>query len=283
MSVLLQLSDPHFGTEKPEVVEALVALTRELAPELVVLSGDITQRARSEQFARAAAFVERLAAPRVLAIPGNHDIPLFDVATRLLDPYRRYRRAFGAELEPRHSAPEWLVLAVKTTRRYRHVDGEISDAQRARVAGELRRATPGQVRVVVTHQPVAVPRASEEHNVAHGSTQAVQAWSEAGADVILAGHIHLPFVLPLHETMGPLPRALWAVNAGTALSWRTRREAGNSVNVLRVTATPQGEPGLRVEHWGFSAAKGGFVRTADHSLPTGPVSRGEAQTPGILS
>lgn len=264
MSVLLQVSDPHFGTERPPVVEALVALSRELSPDILVLSGDITQRARTKQFAAASAFVSRLNVPRMLAIPGNHDIPLFDVATRLFDPYGLYRAAFGKELEPSISVPDCLVLAVKTTRRYRHVDGEISRAQRQRVAEALRAATPEQLRVVVVHQPVAVPRTSEEHNVARGGVEAVHAWAEAGADVILGGHIHLPFVLPLHELLAPLPRPVWGVNAGTAVSHRTRRDAGNSVNVLRTGGG--GAPLCTVEQWSFSAPEAAFVRAAEIPL-----------------
>jgi 3',5'-cyclic AMP phosphodiesterase CpdA len=260
MSVILQVSDAHFGAERAPVVEALVALSRELAPDLLVLSGDITQRARSAQFRAAAAFVRRLAVPNLLAIPGNHDIPLFDIATRFLDPYRGYREAFGDELEPSFSAPDCVVLGVKTTRRYRHTDGEISELQRERIARELHRASPLQVRIVVVHQPVAVPRTAEVHNVAYGSEVAVRAWSEAGADVILGGHIHLPFVLPLHEVMAPLSRPVWAVNAGTAVSHRIRRDAGNSVNVLRTSTT---EPrACTVEHWTYSDASASFQRAS---------------------
>jgi 3',5'-cyclic AMP phosphodiesterase CpdA len=228
------------------------------------LSGDITQRARPRQFAAAAAFVRRLNVPKLLAIPGNHDIPLFDLAARFLDPYAHYRREFGENLEPRFSAPDCLVLGVKTTRRYRHVDGEISDEQRLRVARELSSAKSSQLRVVVLHQPVAVPRASEKHNVVHGSRAAVRAWCDAGADVILAGHIHLPFVLPLHEVLAPLPRPMWAVNAGTAVSHRTRHDAGNSVNVLRTSAD---EPRVGVvEQWTFSPARSAFVRASEVRL-----------------
>ena len=89
MSVLLQISDTHFGTEQPQVVEALVALAAQQRPDVVVLSGDITQRARPAQFLAAKAFVDRLGAP-VLAIPGNHDIALFDLWARLTGPYARY-------------------------------------------------------------------------------------------------------------------------------------------------------------------------------------------------
>ena len=92
----------------------------------------------------------------------------------------------------------------------------------------------------------------------------MRAWSEAGADVILAGHIHLPFVLPLHEVMSPLPHPYWAVNAGTAVSSRIREDAGNSVNVLRTSAE---EPRVcSVEHWKFSPASSAFVRAAELRL-----------------
>ncbi len=260
MTVILQVSDPHFGTERAPVVEALVAFCHELAPDLLVLSGDITQRARRSQFEAARACVARLNVPKVLAIPGNHDIPLFDLPERFRDPYGRYRAAFGSELEPRFSAPDCLVLGVKTTRRYRHTDGEISAEQRHRVSAELRNASSSQLRVVVLHQPVAVPRRSERHNVAHGGEGAVRDWAEAGADVILAGHIHLPFVLPLHEVMAPLARKLWAVNAGTAVSHRVRYDAGNSVNVLR---TSSAEPRVgTLEHFTFSQPNGAFVGAA---------------------
>lgn len=260
MTVILQVSDPHFGTEQTPVVSALVALAHEVRPDLLVLSGDITQRARTSQFRAAIEFVRSLEVPHCLAVPGNHDIPLFDVTTRLFDPYARYRSAFGQDLEPSYRAPDCLVLGVKTTRRYRHTDGEISEEQRERVAGELSRAAPEQLRVVVLHQPIAVPRAAEQHNVAHGSEAAVRRWSESGADVILAGHIHLPFVLPLHEGEIPLSRPMWAVNAGTAVSSRVRYDAGNSVNVLR---TSREEPRVGVvEQWSFRAHPATFVRTA---------------------
>jgi predicted MPP superfamily phosphohydrolase len=100
MSCLLQISDPHFGTERPEVLQALERFAEALAPQVVVMSGDITQRATRVQFAAARAFVDRLAAPATLVIPGNHDIPLFDLAARCFSPYGRYMEAFGDDLEP---------------------------------------------------------------------------------------------------------------------------------------------------------------------------------------
>ena len=97
--MLLHISDPHIGTEQPRVVDALERLAHAQRPELVVLSGDITQRARRSQFRDARRLVDRLEAPRTLAIPGNHDIPLFNIAARLFAPYANFVRQFGPELD----------------------------------------------------------------------------------------------------------------------------------------------------------------------------------------
>ena len=129
MSLLLQISDTHFGTEQADVVEALVRLVKDEAPDLIILSGDITQRARRSQFAAARAFVDRLAPTPLIAIPGNHDIPLFNMPMRLLAPYAGYSRAFGDDLEPEFERAQLLVLGVNTTRPHNHADGEISSEQ----------------------------------------------------------------------------------------------------------------------------------------------------------
>jgi 3',5'-cyclic AMP phosphodiesterase CpdA len=258
MSCLLQISDPHFGTEQADVMAALERLAHALSPQVVVLSGDITQRATRAQFAAARAFVDRLAAPAVVAIPGNHDIPLFDLRARLFAPYERYTEAFGSDLEPVFESAEWLVVAVNTTRWYRHEDGEVSPAQVERVAARLAAAPPSQLRVVVTHQPVMVTRREDMHNRLHGRDTAVARWSEAGADLILGGHIHLPFVRSLHDAYAGCPRTTWAVQAGTAVSSRVRAGHPNSVNVLRLE-TAEGGRACQAERWDHSALHKAFV------------------------
>lgn len=255
MSLVIQISDTHFGTEQADVVEALVRLIREQAPDLVVLSGDITQRARRSQFAAARAFVDRLAPAPLVAIPGNHDIPLLNVGMRLLAPYANYRRAFGEELEPEFEQPQLLVVTVNTTRPYKHADGEVSPAQIQRVAERLEASPAAQLRIVVTHQPICALLPEDECNVLHGSTAAVRRWAEAGADLILGGHIHLPYVCALHERHDKVARRLWAVQAGTAVSSRVRHGAGNSVNLIRYgDAGSDGKPSplsCAVERWDY--------------------------------
>jgi 3',5'-cyclic AMP phosphodiesterase CpdA len=253
MTVLLHVSDTHFGTEVPAVVEALIALAHAQSPDLVVLSGDITQRARRHQFAAARRFVDALAAPAQLAVPGNHDVPLFDLPSRLLAPYRNYRQAFGPQLEPTFEGDDLLVLGLNTTRRWRHKHGEVSQRQVAAVADRLRRARPAQVRVVVVHQPVLVPRDSERNNLLRGGALALRRWAAAGADLVLGGHIHLPYVVQFTPDPPADGRTVWCVQAGTAVSRRVRRGVPNSVNLLR-TADGQCD----VERWDYAAARQRF-------------------------
>ncbi|OYT91123.1 MAG: DNA repair exonuclease [Burkholderiales bacterium PBB3] len=253
MSTVLQISDPHFGTEQPRVAEALAALARQQQPDLLVLSGDITQRARPMQFSAARAFVDRLGLP-VLAIPGNHDIPLFDVWTRLCHPYAHHMAAFGPDLEPVHSSADLMVVCVNTTRPWRHKHGEVSAQQIDRVARAFADAGAAQLRVVVVHQPVAVTRAEDMPNLLRGHAAALQRWSAAGVDLIMGGHIHLPYELPLHG----LARPMWAVQAGTSVSSRVRQGMPNSVNLLRWGK--DASPGrCQIEQWDFSAADQAFV------------------------
>lgn len=268
MSVLLQISDTHFGTEQPHVVEAVVALAAQQRPDVVVLSGDIAQRARPAQFRAAKAFVDRLGAP-VLAIPGNHDIALFDLWARLTRPYARYAAVFGKELEPVHSTEDLLIIGVNTTRPWRHKNGEVFSAQIDRVAKLLAAASPQQLRVAVVHQPVAVTQARDRSNLLRGHDAATRVWAAAGADVVMGGHIHLPYTLALPG----LGRRLWVVQAGTAVSSRIRTGAPNSVNILRwgeasswpgAQAQTESEAGryCLIERWDFARHDRGFVRMA---------------------
>lgn len=263
--MLIHISDPHFGTEQPPVVEALVRLVHDKTPEVVVLSGDITQRARRSQFRAAKLFTDRLNVPAKLVIPGNHDIPLYNFAARFFNPYGNYRREFGDDLEPIFESDRLLAIAVNTTRRYRHIDGEVSKAQIERVARRLELATATQLRIVVTHQPVCVIETKDEDNLLHGRARAVRRWATAGADLILGGHIHLPYVCALQDRLGGLARPVWAVQAGTALSSRVRNGISNSINLIRYDASQQ-QRHCAIERWDYVASTQSFARVITDEL-----------------
>jgi 3',5'-cyclic AMP phosphodiesterase CpdA len=257
MSVLLQVSDTHFGTERERVVEALLALAAEVHPELVVLSGDITQRARRSQFAAARRFAQRMRGAAVLAVPGNHDIPLFNLAARIFAPYAGYTQAFGAELEPTYESEHLFVIGVNTTRAYRHKHGEVSPEQIERVARCLQASPPGKLRIVVTHHPLQVREGNDERNLLRGHARAVRVWAAAGADLAMGGHIHLPFVLQAGTRVAHLPRPLWVVQAGTAVSRRVRSGGANSVNMVRYDSDARART-CSIERWDYVAARDRF-------------------------
>ncbi|HSH87610.1 MAG: metallophosphoesterase [Methylophilus sp.] len=256
MSVILHLSDTHFGTEQPQVATALLQLAHEVRPDLAILSGDVTQRARRAQFSVARSFLDSLAAPVKLVIPGNHDIPLFNIFARAFNPYGNYRRALGRELAPQFSDQHALVIGVNTTRPWRHADGEVSARQIERVSQQLKGALPGQLRVVAVHQPVYVERESDKENLLHGHRQAIEAWAAAGADLILSGHIHLAYIRNLQEKFQNVTRPVWIVSAGTAVSKRIREGKPNSVNLIRYEPAQRA---CKVERMDFDAASSRFI------------------------
>jgi len=271
MTVLLHISDTHFGTEEPPVVAALQAFVREHRPDAAVLSGDITQRARSAQFAAARAFCDSLGIARWLTLPGNHDIPLYNVAARLFAPYGGYKACFGDVLEPELEFADVLVIGVNTTRPTRHVDGEVSARQINRVTKRLHGARREQLRVVVTHQPACVLRDEDDKDRLHGGEAAIQAWSRAGADLVLGGHIHLPFVSDnCARAHASTPRPMYCVQAGTALSRRVRHGSPNSINVIRWQPPGEGaERKVCVERWDYDVADARFELTHPYELKLG--------------
>lgn len=245
MALLLHLSDTHFGTEIPAVVAALLDLSRRLKPDVAVLSGDVTQRARRAQFEAAATFMQALQAHAKLVLPGNHDLPLFNLWGRCTAPYAGFERVFGPHGDVVIDTPTFLVLGVDTTRPWRHQAGEVSRQQVSDTAQRLRKARPGQLKVVVTHQPLAVITPRDHRNLLRGGELAIKAWREAGADLMLGGHIHLPYAVPLalqhgDRTHGARP---WVVQAGTATSTRLRGGWPNMVNVIEWQPPGQGSPG----------------------------------------
>lgn len=278
MTCLLHISDPHFGTEQPHVVQALLGLVEQLKPQAVLIGGDVTQRARNGQFKRAASFAKQLDCP-IVCVPGNHDIPLFNIFARMFSPYGNYKRWFGSDLEPTYESEEFLVIGVNSTRPARHKDGEVSARQIARVRNQLLAARAGQIRLVMAHHPVRAKVETDRSNLLHGREQAVPEWVDAGADFILGGHIHLPYCMPVHSLTDPERRA-WVLQAGTALSSRVRGNVPNSVNVID---RPDDQTCF-AERWDFDAALGRFgrIQRMDASRLTSGAGVAEVLEPKLL-
>src|SRR5687768_623689 len=156
MARLAHLSDLHFGAHDPKLVDAVARRMDEEKPDLVVISGDFTQRARTEQFQEACRFLERLrdAGHEVLGVPGNHDVPLYDVLRRFLSPLTRYRRFVDETLCPFNLLEGAAVLGINTARSLTFKDGRINREQIDFIRESFARVPQETPKILVTHHPL---------------------------------------------------------------------------------------------------------------------------------
>ena len=254
MARLVHLSDLHFGAHDQRLVDAVASRVDELKPDLVVISGDFTQRARTEQFKEACNFLERLqhGGHEVLGVPGNHDVPLYDVLRRFLSPLARYRRFIDENLCPFVELPGIAVLGVNTARSLTFKDGRINREQVTFIRETFSRTPSDAFRILVTHHPMFALQVGEEMTRAIGRQDlALDAIQEAGVDMLLAGHNHHAST---HSASDLVTRAGGAlvVQAGTATSTRVREQeqSFNTIDVAEASVT------ITVNAWrndGFAA------------------------------
>jgi len=194
---LLHLSDLHVGTvEEPEVERALGSLIERVDPELIVASGDLTHRARPREHDRAAAFLKRLERP-LLVVPGNHDIP-WAFPSRFTHPFREFERHWQTT-EPVHQGDGLFVVGLNSVRPWRHQSGGLRTTKLAEAESRLRQASPSAFQIVVLHHHlIGAPWRSRKKPVARRN-HVLAGLVEAGADLILAGHIHQAAVSERHE------------------------------------------------------------------------------------
>ncbi len=226
MARLIHLSDLHFGAHEPALVEAVAKRIDEAKPDLVVISGDFTQRARTEQFQEACRFLEALreAGHEVLGVPGNHDVPLYDVLRRFLSPLTRYKRFVDETLCPVHEIPGATVLGINTARSLTFSEGRINAEQLTFIGETFARTDPKSMRILVTHHPLFALPVGELIGKAVGRSElALDAIAEAGVDLLLAGHNHRATAHSARDLVTRAGPSL-VVQAGTATSHRLRDE-----------------------------------------------------------
>lgn len=232
MRTIAHLSDIHFGSVDFDLLDPLRATLESVRPDLVVVSGDLTQRAKLEQFHAARAFLATLPKPQVV-VPGNHDVPLYRVVERFVSPLRNYKQVLGDDVEPTFIDDEIAVVGVNTARSLVFKGGRINRAQMDRIRAIFCGLPDSVTKVVVSHHPFNVPEGSDEaRQIVGRAGKALAHLAGCGADLFLSGHLHEASVTRIADRYDIAGVHALVVQAGTATSRRTRGTP-NTFNVLR--------------------------------------------------
>jgi 3',5'-cyclic AMP phosphodiesterase CpdA len=234
MKCIAHISDLHFGTEDPSIAEALRKNLVSQDPSLVVVSGDLTQRARRRQFCAARAYLDTLPRPQIV-VPGNHDVPLYDVIRRFISPLGRYRRIISAEVDPWYEDSEIVLAALNTARSLTWKSGRISEEQIERVRERMCPGGRDKFKILVTHHPFIPPERDDVSGIdlVGRAALALPVIDQCGVDLLLAGHLHLGYSGDVRTYFPATKRSMIVVQAGTAIS-RRRRSEPNGYNILRL-------------------------------------------------
>lgn len=255
MRTLVHLSDLHFGRIDYDTVSPLVELVGSLRPDLIAVSGDLTQRARTSEFREAKHFLDRFPSP-LIVVPGNHDVPLHNPYARFIQKLDKYKRYITEDLEPCYFDSELAVVGLNTARSATWKNGRVGRSQLARVQHRLCATGDGVVKIVVTHHPFELPEGVAKTSLVGRAHAAMNGLATCGADVFLAGHLHLGFIADTAVRYAIAGHSALVVQAGTATSTRGRGEA-NSFNVLRIAY-----PEIQVQRFAWNSENRSFSATA---------------------
>ncbi len=264
MRRILHVSDLHFGPRHmPEVAAGVARLVDRAQPDLVVNSGDMTQRAKPLQFSQALEFLGRLAAP-TLSVPGNHDVPMYRVWERVGVPFGVYRQHFASNLEPDFFDSELAVVGLNSAFNWTVKDGRLKPAQLRSASARWGAAEDGAIRIAVVHHQLVPPPRFENQRVLSGAFEAQRVFAEAGVEIVLSGHLHQAWVGTNEAYYPSGQRPMLLVHSGTTTSSRGRgiERRRNTCNWIEIDATQ-----LRVQRLIWQAEESRFVVWSEHRYP----------------
>lgn len=265
---VLHISDLHFGPPfLQHVADQVVICAERLQPDVVVVSGDFTQRATSEQFQQAADFLTRLpVVPRVL-IPGNHDVPLDRPFERLFEPYRNYQKFIAQELDSIVRVEGATFVGINSTNPHGAItNGRISRDQLNFTRKAFEQAETSDFRIVVAHHHFSPAPDYEGGEVMPKAKRALDEFSQLGVELILGGHLHRAYI---GNSLDVYPgedrdRGIIIVQSGTTTSrrGRAREQEKNSFNVLELS-----DDSIQVNHWLYFDSESQFAPVSHHEFP----------------
>ena len=251
MKSLVHLSDLHFGRTDRDVVAAIVPHVHSLTPDVVVVSGDLTQRAKPDEFRQARAFLDTLPRPQIV-VPGNHDVPLYNVFQRFAQPLHKYCRFITDDLTPFYSDSEIVVAGINTARSLTFKDGRVNEKQMQALHARFVPLDGSLMKIVVTHHPFDLPEGNDSDRVVGRAEKAMEVFRHSGADILLSGHLHVSHTGNSAGRYKLDGYAALIIQAGTATSTRGRGET-NSFNQLVIDGDD-----VRIDRWGWQAHEGAF-------------------------
>lgn len=273
MITILHISDLHFGPPYMEAVgEALLEAAHALEPDLVVASGDFTQRAREEQFRQAREYLDRLPRAPTVVVPGNHDVPLYRIGERIFSPYRWYRKHISEELDQVVRLDQAVVVALNSTSPLRAITNGRIDSDQLEFARRAFDDAPEEAaRIVVAHHHFAPAPDYEGGQVMPRAKRAIDVFTRLRVDLILGGHLHRAYIGNSLDLYPGLDRdhGITIVQSGTSTSrrGRVREREKNSFNVVRMT-----DEVVRITHYMYFDDTGGFASVSRHIFPRKPTT-----------
>jgi 3',5'-cyclic AMP phosphodiesterase CpdA len=268
MLTILHISDLHFGPPYVgHVGESVLRAAREVPVDVIVASGDFTQRATREQFAQARAFLDRLPDLPLVVVPGNHDVPLYRVFERVFSPYALYREFISDELDTVYRLDNAVIVALNSTAPLRAItNGRLSSRQLEFCARVFADVPDGVSRIVVAHHHFAPAPDYEGGEVMPQAKRAIDCFSDLGVEMVLGGHLHRAYIGNSLDVYPGRDRehGLIIVQSGTTTSrrGRAREREKNSLNVIRV-----GEERVRITHYMYFDELLGFAPVSRHLFP----------------
>ena len=264
---LMHISDLHAGPPfSADKAELIVREAEEIQPDLMVLSGDLVQRADfTSHWHQITAFIERLPQPRII-VPGNHDIPMFNQIARQLWPFRRYQKHISSELQPIVEIEGMVAIGANTVRSFTIEGGKLSKRQIAQLEATLKGYPEDICKVVVMHHHVVLPPGppDDKKDVIAGARQTLAALDRGGAELVLCGHIHTSYIGNTLEFDPELRKGTIIAQSGTATSRRGRlwHRGKNSFNVIEIE-----DQVIRISQRMFLEDAQRFVPVSEHVFP----------------